>query len=44
MGQAAEDITIEKVPEHKDPYPSFQLKDELFLNEEGSVVDAFVRK
>jgi hypothetical protein len=30
MGQTTADATWEKVPEFKDAYPSFQLKDELF--------------
>jgi hypothetical protein len=29
-------------PELKDAYPSFKLEDELFLNEGGGVVDAFI--
>jgi hypothetical protein len=45
MGQTTADATWEKVPEFKDAYPSFQLKDELFsIWGGGSVVDAFIRR
>lgn len=42
MGCAAADVTWEKLTFFKDRYPIFQLEDELFHNEGGSVVDAFV--
>jgi hypothetical protein len=35
MGQAAADATRKNVPEFNDAYPSFQLKDKLFLNGRG---------
>lgn len=39
---AAADATWEKLTTFKDRYPTFQLEDELFSNEGGSGVDAFV--
>jgi len=36
------DATWETVEDFKDRYPVFQLTDELFVGEEGSVVDSFV--
>lgn len=41
-GCAAVDATWEKLILFKDRHPQFQLEDELFRNEGGSVVDAFV--
>jgi hypothetical protein len=38
MGQTTADATWEKVPEFKDAYPSFQLKDELFSIWGGGVL------
>ena len=41
-GRAPADATWEAVEDFKDRYPEFQLADELFVWEEGSVVDSFV--
>ena len=41
-GRTAVDATWEDIDDFKDRYPAFQLADELFVGEEGSVVDAFV--
>jgi transcriptional regulator GlxA family with amidase domain len=38
------DTTWEKVDEFKKAYPEVQLGDELFLGEEGNVIDSFVGK
>lgn len=42
MGCAAADATWVQLTDFKDRYPTFQLEDELFRNEGGSVVDSFV--
>ena len=41
-GWTTADSTWEDIDEFKERYPAFQLADELFVGEEGSVVDAFV--
>jgi transcriptional regulator GlxA family with amidase domain len=38
------DTTWEKVDDFKIAYPNTQLRDELFLEEGGNVVDSFVGK
>jgi len=38
----ASDSTWEKLEDFKEAYPEFQLEDELFRKEGGSVADAFV--
>ena len=38
----AADTTWEPLESFKERYPSFQLEDELFRKEGGSVVDSFV--
>jgi hypothetical protein len=44
QGCPATDITWEKVEDFKVAYPDIQLEDELFLGEEGNVVDSFIGK
>jgi len=41
-GRTAADSTWEDIDDFKDRYPAFQLADELFVGEEGNVIDAFV--
>jgi len=41
-GCPAVDSTWEDIDDFKELYPAFQLADELFVGEEGSVIDAFV--
>jgi hypothetical protein len=41
-GRTPADATWEALQDFKDRYPEFQLADELFVREEGSVVDSFV--
>ena len=41
-GRPAADSTWEDIDDFKELYPAFQLADELFVGEEGSVIDAFV--
>ena len=41
-GRAAADSTWEVLDDFKEAHPAFQLKDELFLQEGGNAVDAFV--
>jgi hypothetical protein len=41
-GRSAADATWEKIDEFKEAHPEFQLEDELFSGEGGSVVDTFV--
>ena len=41
-GRTAADSTWEDIDDFKERYPTFQLTDELFVGEEGSVIDAFV--
>jgi hypothetical protein len=43
-GRAASDATWEKLEEFKRAYPEVQLEDELFVGEEGNVVDSFIGK
>jgi hypothetical protein len=43
-GRAASDATWEKLKEFKKAYPEVQLEDELFVEEEGNVVDSFIGK
>jgi hypothetical protein len=40
--RSAADATWEKIDEFKEAHPEFQLEDELFSGEGGSVVDVFV--
>jgi hypothetical protein len=40
--RSAADATWEKIDEFKEAHPEFQLEDELFSGEGGSVVDTFV--
>jgi len=42
VGRDASDCTWEKLDDFKEAYPEFQLEDELFRKEGGSVADAFV--
>jgi len=42
VGRDASDSTWEKLEDFKEAYPEFQLEDELFQKEGGSVADAFV--
>ena len=42
VGQPASDATWEPVPDFTEAYPDFQLEDELFRKEGGSVMDAYV--
>jgi len=42
VGRDASDSTWEKLDEFRETYPEFQLEDELFREEGGNVVDAFV--
>jgi hypothetical protein len=42
VGCSAADATWEKIDEFKEAHPEFQLEDELFSGEGGSVVDTFV--
>ena len=42
IGRPAGDATWEMVNEFRQEHPEFQLEDELFRKEGGSVVDAFV--
>jgi hypothetical protein len=44
QGRPATDTTWEKVEDFKVAYPDVQLGDELFLREEGNVVDSFIGK
>lgn len=44
LGQSAADSTWEPLEEFKSTYPDFQLEDELFQKEGGSVVDSFIGK
>jgi hypothetical protein len=44
QGQAPTDTTWEKVDDFKQEYPEVQLEDDLFLGEEGNVIDSFVGK
>ena len=41
-GRTAVDSTWEDIDDFKERYPAFQLADELFVGEEGSVIDVFV--
>ena len=41
-GRCAADATWEPIADFKERYPAFQLADELFVGEEGNVVDSFV--
>jgi hypothetical protein len=43
-GRAASDATWEKLEDFKKAYPEVQLEDELFVGEEGNVVDSFIGK
>ncbi|XP_066344467.1 uncharacterized protein [Miscanthus floridulus] len=43
-GRTAADSTWEDIDDFKERYPAFQLADELFVGEEGSVIDAFTDK
>jgi hypothetical protein len=42
LGRALADATWEQCSEFKRRYPEIQLEDELFVGEEGNVIDAFV--
>jgi hypothetical protein len=44
QGQAPTDTTWEKIDDFKQEYPEVQLEDDLFLGEEGNVIDSFVGK
>jgi hypothetical protein len=44
VGRPAAEATWEALDSFKEAHPKFQLEDELFLQEEGSVVDAFIGK
>ena len=41
-GRSVADATWEPVADFKERYPTFQLADELFVGEEGNVVDSFL--
>ena len=41
-GCSAADATWEPIADFKERYPAFQLADELFVGEEGNVVDSFI--
>jgi len=41
-GLPAADATWEPIADFKERYPTFQLEDELFVGEEGNVVDSFI--
>ena len=42
QGQPAADATWVTVQEFKASYPDFQLEDELFVGQEGNVIDSFI--
>lgn len=44
VGRSPAYSTWEPLKEFKSTYPSFQLEDELFGKEDGSVADAFIGK
>jgi hypothetical protein len=41
-GLPAADATWEPIADFEERYPTFQLADELFVGEEGNVVDSFI--